>query len=116
MKALTFQEIRNSVHDICREVDTAYDDTVDVQDAILESCHEYFIYHTEVWKAAMGMRFEYYDAWFDAEQATFDLLPDDTDTDRRLFVTVHECLRLLVQDAHDNGDHLPEHVEKEYGY
>jgi len=107
MKALTFREIRNIVHSICEEVDTHYDDSVDVNDAIAESCHEYFIYHTEVWAAAAGMRFEYYDAWFDAEQATFDYLPSDTDTDRRMFVIVHECLRLLVQDAHENGDHLP---------
>lgn len=107
MKALTFQEIRNIVHSICEEVDTNYDDTVDVQDAIIESCCEYFIYHGDVWAAAAGMRFEYYDAWFEAEQATFDYLPVDTDIDRRLFVVAHECLQLLVMDAHENGDHLP---------
>ena len=105
MKALTFSEIRNIVHDVCREVDTAYDDDADVQDAIAESCNEYFVYHTEVWAAAMGMRFGYFDAWYDAEQALDGCLTE-RDSDERLFVTVHECLRLLVQDAHENGDHL----------
>jgi hypothetical protein len=97
MKALTFGEIRNIVRSICEGVDTNYDDTTDVQDAIAESCHEYFIYHGDVWAAAAGMRFEYYDAWFEAEQNTFDYMPTDTDIDRRLFVIVHECLLLLVE-------------------
>ena len=107
MKAMTFQEIRNTVHSICEEVDNNYDDTADTNDAIIESCAEYFIYHTEVWAAAMGMRFEYYDAWSDAEQA-LDGCMGDLEPDQRLFVIVHECLTLLVQDAHANGDHLPE--------
>jgi hypothetical protein len=106
MKALTFQEIRNIVHSICEEVDTHYDDDCDTYDAIAESCNEYFIYHTDVWSAAAGMRFEYFDAWYDAEQALDGCL-NDLDTDQRMFVIVHECLRLLVQDAHENGDHLP---------
>lgn len=105
MNALTFREIRNIVHDVCREVDTAYDDDADTNDAIDESCNEYFVYHTEVWAAAMGMRFEYFDAWYDAEQALDGCLTE-RDTDDRLFIIVHECLRLLVQDAHENGDHL----------
>lgn len=107
MNALSFKEIRDIVHDICREVDTNYDDDVDTQDAIAESSHEYFIYHTEVWKAAMGMRFDYYDTWYDAEQALDGCL-NDCDSDQRLFIVTHECLRLLVQDAHENGDHVPE--------
>ena len=107
MKALTFQEIRNIVHAICEEVDTNYDDSVDVNEAINESCNEYFVYHTEVWAVAMGMRFEYFDAWYDAEQSLEGCL-GDMDSDMRLHVIVHECLRLLVQDAHENGDHLPE--------
>lgn len=106
MQAMTFHEIRNIVHSICEEVDTNYDGTTDVHAAIAEACHEYFIYHGEVWAAAGGMRWEYFDAWFEAEQATYDYLPPDTDMDRRLFVIVHECLLMLVQDAHDNGDHL----------
>jgi len=105
MKALTFREIRKIVHDICREVDTNYPDDVDVQDAIAESCNEYFVYHTEVWAAAMGMRFEYFDAWYDAEQALDGCLTE-RDSDDRLFIVAHECLRLLVLDAHENGDHL----------
>ena len=105
MNALTFQEIRHIVHDICRDVDNCYDDDVDTNDAIDESCNEYFVYHTEVWAAAMGMRFEYFDAWYDAEQALDGCLTE-RDTDDRLFIIVHECLRLLVQDAHENGDHL----------
>ena len=100
-----FQEIRNIVHDICREVDSNYDSDVDTYDAICESCADYFIYHSDVWKVAAAMRFEYYDAWFDAEQALDGCLTD-YDTDARLHVIVHECLRLLVQDAHENDDHL----------
>ena len=106
MKAMTFKEIRDTVHQICWEVDNNYDDSVDVQDAITESCHEYFIYNADVWSAAAGMRWEYFDAWYDAEQcALYDTL-NDLDTDQRLFMIVHECLRLLVQDAHENGDYL----------
>ena len=48
----------------------------------------------------MGMRFGYFDAWYDAEQALDGCL-----TERDI---AHECLRLLVQDAHENGDHLPD--------
>ena len=106
MKAMTFHEIRNTVHAICEEVDTNYDSDVDTNDAIAESCNEYFIYHGDVWQAAMGMRFEYFDAWYDAEESLKGLL-DGYDTDARLFVITHECLRLLVEDAHANGDHLP---------
>ncbi len=105
MKALTFQEIRNIVHAICEEVDTNYDDSVDVNDAIIESCTQYFVYHTDVWEAALGMRFEYFDAWYRAEEALDGCLTE-RDTDDRLFILVHECLTLLVQDAHENGDHL----------
>ncbi len=106
MKALTFREIRNIVHSICETVDTEYDDTVNVQDAIIESCAEYFIYHGDVWCVAAGMRFEYFDSWYDAEQNLESLL-DGCTTDERLFIIVHECLQLLVADAHENGDHLP---------
>ena len=107
MKALTFQEIRNIVHAICEEVDTNYDDDADTNDAIIESCNEYFIYHTDVWSAAMGMRFEYFDAWYDAEQALDGWLTE-RNSDDRMFIIVHECLTMLVRDAHENGDHLPE--------
>ena len=109
MKALTFGEIRAIVHGICREVDENYDLSgwESAQDAILESCSNYFVYHIEVWGAAMGMRFEYYDAWFDAEQALEGCAADWT-MDEYLHAIVHECLHLLVQDAHENGDHLPE--------
>jgi hypothetical protein len=105
MKALTFHEIRNVVHSICETVDAEYDDTVDVQAAIAESCHEYFIYHGDVWAAASGMRFEYYDAWFEAEESLDGCLTD-RDMDDSMYLIVHECLRLLVQDAHDNEDHV----------
>ena len=105
MQPLTFNEIRNIVHDICREVDENYGDDVDTYDAITESCSSYFIYHTEVWQAAMGMRFQYSDAWYDAEQALDGCLTE-RDSDDRLFIVAHECLRLLVLDAHENGDHL----------
>lgn len=105
MKALTFREIRDIVHSICEEVDTNYDSDCDTYDAICESCTEYFAYHTEVWSAAAGMRFEYFDAWYDAEQALEGCAADWT-MDEYLFVIVHECLRLLVQDAYENGDHL----------
>lgn len=105
MQSLTFKEIRDIVHDICREVDENYSDDVDTYDAIAESCNEYFVYHSEVWQVAMGMRFQYFDAWYDAEQALEGCAADWT-MDEYLFVIVHECLRLLVQDAHENGDHL----------
>ena len=106
MNSMTFQEIRNTVHDICREVDNNYGDDVDTHDAIAESCAQYFVYHSNVWEAAMGMRFEYFDAWYDAEQALDGCL-EGRDMDDRMFIIVHECLRLLVEDAHENGDHLP---------
>lgn len=102
-----FHDIRNIVHDICREVDTNYDDDVDTYDAICESCADYFIYHVEVWEAAHALRFEYHDAWFDAEIALEGCLAPELTLDMRLSAQVHECLRLLVQDAHENGDHLP---------
>ena len=109
MQAMTFQEIRNIVHAICEDVDTNYDDSVDVNDAIIESCTQYFIYHSAVWEAAMGMRFQYFDAWYDAEQLLEgEGLLDGYDSDERLFIIVHDCLTMLVQDAHENGDHLPE--------
>ncbi len=108
MKAMTFQEIRNTVHAICEDVDTNYDSDVDTYDAIAESCNEYFIYHTDVWSAAAGMRFEYFDAWYDAEEQVIAAGLNDMNIDQTLFIIVHECLRLLVQDAHENGDHLPE--------
>lgn len=106
MNSLTFQEIRDIVHDVCRDVDENYGDDVDVNDAIAESCNEFFVYHSEVWQVAMGMRFQYFDAWYDAEQAMDGCLDWNPSTDERLFVIVHECLRILVQDAHENGDHL----------
>jgi hypothetical protein len=107
MKAMTFHEIRNTVHAICEEVDTNYDSDVDTMDAISESTSQYFIYHGDVWSAAAGMRFEYFDAWFDAEQV-FEDSRTGLDIDSTLYAIVHECLRLLVEDAHANGDHLPE--------
>jgi len=104
---MTFQEIRDHVHSICSTVDNEYDlETVDVQQAIQESCHEYWPMWNDVWSAAAGMRFDYYDTWWDAEQR-YDGALNDVDTDQRLFIIVHECLRLLVEDAHENGDHLP---------
>ena len=109
MKALTFQEIRNIVHAICEEVDTNYDDSVDTNDAIIESCTQYFIYHGDVWTAAMGMRFQYFDAWYDAEQSLEgEGLLDGYDSDERLFIIVHECLTMLVRDEHEYRAHLPE--------
>ena len=109
MQALTFGEIRSIVHSICREVDSNYKLTgwESAQEAIAEQCFEYFIYTSCVWKAAMGMRFEYFDAWLDAEQA-MEGCADGRPIDEYMFAIVHECLRLLVQDAHENGDHLPE--------
>ena len=103
MNALTFQEIRNIVHSICETVDSEYDlETVDVEEAIRESCHEYWPMWTDVWAAAAGLRFEYYDTFFEVSEYF-----TDTDIDSRLFNVVHACLALLVEDAHMNGDHLP---------
>lgn len=104
MKGLTFHEIRNIVHAICEEVDNNYDDDADTYDAICESCQDYFIYYGDVWEAAMGMRFGYFDAWDDAEQALEGCEADWT-VDMYLSAVVHECLRILVQDAYENGDH-----------
>ncbi len=105
MRALTFQEIRDIVHDICKQVDTEYDSDCDVYDAICESCSQYFIYHTDVWSVAMGMRFEYHEAWFEAEEAMAGSTANWI-ADEYLYAIVHECLRLLVDDAHANKDHL----------
>ena len=104
---MTFQEIRDHVHSICSTVDNEYDlETVDVDTAIEESCNEYWPMWSTVWDAAAGLRFEYYDTWYDAEQR-YDGVLNDMDTDQRLFIIVHECLRDLVKVAYQNGDHLP---------
>ena len=100
---MTFQEIRNVVHSICDAVDTDFSDDIPVDQRIAELCHEYWPMWGDVWSAAAGMRFEYFDAWYDAEEQA-----EATGTvDEQLFTLVHDCLRLLVQDAHENGDHLP---------
>lgn len=103
---MTFQEIRDHVHSICETVDSEYDlDMVDVGQAIQESCHEYWPMWSTVWDAAEGLRFEYYDTWYDVDE---NYISDGNDTvDERLFTLVHECLRVLVEDAYHNGDHLP---------
>ena len=106
---MTFHEIRDHVHSICETVDSEYDlDTVDVSDAIRESCHEYWPMWTDVWAAAAGLRFEYYDTWFEVDEAYEG--PIDN-LEAHLFNMVHVCLVLLVEDAYSNGDHLPEDAE-----
>ena len=105
MKALTFQEIRNIVHAICEDVDNAFSDDIPVGQRIDELCHEYWPMWGDVWSAAAGMRFEYFDAWYDAEEQAGELMGT---IDEQLFKVVHDCLTMLVQDAHENGDHLPE--------
>ena len=106
MKAMTFHEIRDTVHSICESVDTDFSDDIPVDQRMDELCHEYWPMWGDVWQAAMGMRFEYFDEWYDTEESMTVLL-DGYDTDARLFIIVHECLRLLVRDAYSNGDHLP---------
>ncbi len=60
---------------------------------------------TDVWSAAAGLRFEYYDTWFEVDEAYEG--PIDN-LEAHLFNMVHACLVLLVEDAYSNGDHLPE--------
>jgi len=103
---MTFQEIRNVVHSICDNVDTEFSDDIPVDQRIDELCYQYWPFWGDVWSAAAGMRFEYYDAWFDTERSLDGCLTD-RDMDDIMFTLVHECLRLLVQDAYENGDHLP---------
>lgn len=106
MDALTFQEIRNIVHRICEDVDTEYSDDVDTYQAINELCKDYFWRSADAWMAAAGMRFNYHWAWMDAEERQDTTA--DLEIGERLYNCAHDCLVMLVEDAHSNGDHLPE--------
>ena len=106
MKALTFQEIRNFVHSICEDVVTEYSDDVDTYQAITELCKDYFWRSADSWAAAAGMRFNYHGAWMAA--ALMQDTTADLEIGERLYNCAHDCLVILVMDAHENGDHLPE--------